>query len=272
MGTRGSETQDMGTQVWHYPPPNRHVPRRITSNVEGGGHSGALKGHGERTGGLQGGARSGTNGGAGSLGGHGRSGDSGGHGGSGVLGGHGGSGDSVGSGSADAWGCSGSADAWGCSGSEDTWNQQGLWRAGQNQQGLWRALARSEHKKALVRSGLWSWAPSHPLICHQQAKGHMSVGRWACGGWRDCVCRERRRACDGREWRLITLERRARWAADGGDFHAAGGGKKEENKKPENKRGKKGTAYFSVLDGCSVTQLREPGTRRRGVSQNRRLY
>ncbi len=158
----------------------------------GGGHSGALKGHGERIGGLQGGARSGTNGGAGSLGGHGRSGDSG------------------GSGSVDAWGCSGSADAWGRSGSEDTWNQQGLWRA----------LARSKHKRALVRSGLCSWAPSHPLICHQQAKGHMSVGRWACGGWRDCVCREWRRACDGREWRPITL----------GDFHAAGGGKKGENK------------------------------------------
>ncbi len=37
MGTRGRETQDMGTQVWHNPPPpNRHVPRHTTSNGEGG--------------------------------------------------------------------------------------------------------------------------------------------------------------------------------------------------------------------------------------------
>ncbi len=37
MGTRGRETQDMGTQVWHNPPPpNRRVPRHTTSNGEGG--------------------------------------------------------------------------------------------------------------------------------------------------------------------------------------------------------------------------------------------
>ncbi len=35
MGTRGRETQDMGTQVWHYPPPNRLIPCRTTSNGEG---------------------------------------------------------------------------------------------------------------------------------------------------------------------------------------------------------------------------------------------
>ncbi len=53
----------------------------------GGGCSGGLKGQGDRTGGLQGGA--GSNGGARSLGGHGRSGDSGGHGREGNLGVHG---------------------------------------------------------------------------------------------------------------------------------------------------------------------------------------
>ncbi len=78
-------------------------------------------------------------------------------------------------------------------------NQQGHWRAGRNQQRYWRALARSrhwralarsehkralarsEHKGALGRSGLWGWAPTHPLVCHQQAQGHMSLCRWACG-------------------------------------------------------------------------------------------
>ncbi len=44
------------------PPLNR---RLTTSNGEGGGRSGGLKGHGDRAGGLQGGARSRTNGGAG---------------------------------------------------------------------------------------------------------------------------------------------------------------------------------------------------------------
>ncbi len=53
------------------------------------------------------------------------------------------------------------------------------------------ALARSGHKGALARSGLWGWAPTHPLICHQQAQGHMSIGRWACGGWRAYISCER---------------------------------------------------------------------------------
>ncbi len=52
----------------------------------------------------------------------------------------------------------------------------------------WRALARSGHQGALARSGLWGWAPTHPLICHQQAQGHMSLCSWACGGWRAYVC------------------------------------------------------------------------------------
>ncbi len=42
------------------PPPERCVSHRTPSNGEGGGRSGGLKGHGDRTGGLQSGARSGT--------------------------------------------------------------------------------------------------------------------------------------------------------------------------------------------------------------------
>ncbi len=114
------------------PPPGRRVPHRNCNTGEGGGCPGGLKGHGDRAGGLQGGARSGTNGGAGSLGGHsgvgssggpGRSGDSGGHGGSGDSGSHGGKGASVGhggrSGSTDARVRSGSMDARGRTGSAD---------------------------------------------------------------------------------------------------------------------------------------------------------
>ncbi len=54
--------------------------------------------------------------------------------------------------------------------------------------GRWREAGTGGHwrgastRGALVRSGLWGWAPTHPLICHQQAQGNMSIGRWACGG------------------------------------------------------------------------------------------
>ncbi len=80
----------------------------------GGGRSGGLKGHRDRTGqdrteGLQGGAHSGSHGGAGRSGGHGGSGDSGGHGGSGSSGGHGGSGSSGGHGGAGSSGGHGGA-------------------------------------------------------------------------------------------------------------------------------------------------------------------
>ncbi len=80
MGMETQDTGDTGLTLLH--PSQRHVERHETSNGRGGGcrRSGGLKGHGDRTGGLQGGARSGTHGGSGSLGSHGRSGDSGGHG------------------------------------------------------------------------------------------------------------------------------------------------------------------------------------------------
>ncbi len=84
MGTRGSETQDMGnTGLTLLPPPEGFVPHRTPSNGEGGGALCRPQGtwRQDRTGGLQGGARSRTHGGAGSSGGHGGSGDSGGHGG-----------------------------------------------------------------------------------------------------------------------------------------------------------------------------------------------
>ncbi len=64
---REGNTRHGGTGLTLLPPPKRHIPRRATSNGEGGGCSGGLKGHRDRTGGLQGGARSGTHGGAGSL-------------------------------------------------------------------------------------------------------------------------------------------------------------------------------------------------------------
>ncbi len=52
MVTRGRETQDMGnTGLTLLPPPERCVPHRKPSNGEGGGgRSGGLKGHGDRTG------------------------------------------------------------------------------------------------------------------------------------------------------------------------------------------------------------------------------
>ncbi len=51
MGTRGGETRDKGnTGLTVLPPPERCVPHRIPSNGEGGGRSGGLKGHGDRTG------------------------------------------------------------------------------------------------------------------------------------------------------------------------------------------------------------------------------
>ncbi len=83
MGTRGRETQDMGnTGLTLLPPPERCIPHHAPCTIHhpmgrGGGRSGGLKEHRDRTGGLQGGARSGTHGGAGSSGGHGRGGDSG---------------------------------------------------------------------------------------------------------------------------------------------------------------------------------------------------
>ncbi len=99
-----------------------------------------------------------------------------------------------------------------------------LWSAGRNQRGNLRALARSRHRRALARSRhrralarsrLWGWAPIHPLVCHQQAQGHMSIGRWTCGGWRTYVSRERpltsrkRRAYVSRERPLTSRERQA---------------------------------------------------------------
>ncbi len=124
MGTRGGETQDMGTQgsLTLLPPPERCAPHHTPSKPgRGAGHSGGLKDtETEQDRSLQGGRRgTGTHGGAGSsgghvgqgareamagqgvsgghggnrslLGGHGGSGVSGGHGGTGVSGGHGGS-------------------------------------------------------------------------------------------------------------------------------------------------------------------------------------
>ncbi len=99
------------------PPPERCVSHRTPSNGEGGGRSGGLKGHGDRTGGLQSGARSGTQGGVGSSGGHGGSGDSGDHGVAERLGGHGGSGNSGRHGGAERLG--------GHGGSEDTGSHGG---------------------------------------------------------------------------------------------------------------------------------------------------
>ncbi len=90
----GVETQGRGKTKCDITPPLRTGATRAVqhSKGRGGGHSGGLKGHRDRAGGLQGGARSGANGGSGDHGG------SGGHGGSGDSGGHGGSGDSVGHG------------------------------------------------------------------------------------------------------------------------------------------------------------------------------
>ncbi len=49
MGTRGGETRDTGnTGLTVLPPPERCV--RTPSNGRGGGRSGGLKGHGDRTG------------------------------------------------------------------------------------------------------------------------------------------------------------------------------------------------------------------------------
>ncbi len=51
MDTRGGETRDKGnTGLTVLPPPERCVPHRTPSNGEGGGRSGGLKGHGDRTG------------------------------------------------------------------------------------------------------------------------------------------------------------------------------------------------------------------------------
>ncbi len=52
MGTRGGETQDTERHsLTLLPPPKRCVPHRTPSNGEGGGgHSGGLKGHGDRIG------------------------------------------------------------------------------------------------------------------------------------------------------------------------------------------------------------------------------
>ncbi len=82
-----------GTQVWQYSPlPNGASRTEHHPTGRGGGRSGGLKGHVDRTGGLQGGARSGSHGGSGGSGGHGGAGSSGGHGGAGSSGGHGGAG------------------------------------------------------------------------------------------------------------------------------------------------------------------------------------
>ncbi len=51
MGTRGRETQNMGnTGLTLLPPPERCVPPYTIQRGGGGGHSGGLKGHGDRTG------------------------------------------------------------------------------------------------------------------------------------------------------------------------------------------------------------------------------
>ncbi len=84
-----------------------------------------------------------------------------------------------------------------------------------------RALSWSRHRRALSWSRHLGWAPPHPLIRHQQAQGHMSVGRWACGGWRAYVSRERpltsreRRAYVSHERPLTSRERWAGRAAGG---------------------------------------------------------
>ncbi len=96
MGTIGRETQDTGRQDWHCSPLPNGVSRTVHHPMgSGGGRSGCLKGHGDRTGVLQGGARSGTHGGVGSSGGQGGSRSSGSHGEAGSSGGHGGSRDSL---------------------------------------------------------------------------------------------------------------------------------------------------------------------------------
>ncbi len=77
MGTIGRETQDTGRQDWHYSPLPNGVSRTVHHPTgSGGGCSGGLKEHGDRTGVLQGGARSGTHGEVGSSGGQGGSRDS----------------------------------------------------------------------------------------------------------------------------------------------------------------------------------------------------
>ncbi len=51
MGTRGGESQDMGnTGLTSLPPPEWCVPHRTHPTERGGGRSGGLKGHGDRTG------------------------------------------------------------------------------------------------------------------------------------------------------------------------------------------------------------------------------
>ncbi len=109
-----------------------------------------------------------------------------------------------------------------------------------------RALARSRHRRALARSrlrralarsrhggrwrGVGSGAGLQSIpVCHQQAQGHMSLGRWACGGWRTHVSRERpltsreRRAYASRERPLTSRERRAGRAAGGRRKNPANG-------------------------------------------------
>ncbi len=84
-----------------------------------------------------------------------------------------------------------------------------------------RALSWSRHRRALSWSRHLGWDPPHPLIRHQQAQGHMSVGRWACGGWRAYVSRERPltshelRAYVSHERPLTSRERWAGRAAGG---------------------------------------------------------
>ncbi len=66
------ETQDMGN-TGYSPLPNGASRTVHHPTGRGDGHSGGLKGHGDRTGGLQGGAHSGTHSGSVSSGGHGES-------------------------------------------------------------------------------------------------------------------------------------------------------------------------------------------------------
>ncbi len=105
------------------------------------------------------------------------------------------------------------ADTWGSSGGTDSWGA--LWTRGHLGE-LWRcrhrkSLTRGWHWRVLSRSGLWSGAPTHTLICHQQAQGHMSVSRRACVG------RKRREVCLGHERPWMDSGWLA-WPTNGGRF------------------------------------------------------
>ncbi len=147
---------------------------------------------------------------------------------------------------AGAWGRSGGAGAWGC-------------RHG-------TALSRGQHWRVLLRSGLWSWAPTHTLICHQQAQGHMSVCGQARGGRQACVGHGRQHwsPANGGLGKLqmaalISREWRRRSSVNGGLVLPVGK-KGENNKLSKRKMGRRDAAYC-CSDGCSVMIRQGHGTK-----------